>query len=69
MSLINEVLSELAGMFVGDTRLSLMVLAVIAAAAAIALSGLPPLAGGGVLLAGSVAALLDSVRRGSRLRG
>jgi formate hydrogenlyase subunit 3/multisubunit Na+/H+ antiporter MnhD subunit len=69
MNLIKEVLTELVSMFVGDSRLSLLVLAVIAAAAAICLSGLPPLAGGAALLLGSLAVLLDSVRRASRPRG
>lgn len=68
MTLIKEVLGELVGMFVGDTRLTLSILAVIAGAAAICLSGLPPLAAGGVLLAGSLAVLLDSVRRAARPR-
>jgi len=68
MNLIREVAAELAGMFVGDARLSLAILIVIAAAAAVCLAGLPPLLGGGVLLAGSLAVLLDSVRRAARPR-
>ena len=65
MTLIKDVAAELASMFVGDARLALGIVVVIAVAAAISLSGLP-LAGGAVLLAGSLAVLLDSVRRAAR---
>lgn len=68
MNLIREVAAELADMFVGDARLSLATLVVIAAAAAVCLAGLPPLLGGGVLLAGSLAAFFDSVRRAAQAR-
>jgi hypothetical protein len=68
MTLIKEVATELAAMFVGDARLTLAILAVIAAAAAICLSGLDPLVGGAALLLGSLAVLLESVRRGARPR-
>ena len=68
MNLIRDVASELAGMFVGDARLSLAILIVIAAAAAVCLAGLPPLLGGGVLLAGSLAVFFDSVRRAAQVR-
>lgn len=67
MTLINQIFGELAGMFFGDTRLSLMMLAVVVAAALVALAG-APLAAGAVLLAGSLAALFESVlRAGHRL--
>ncbi|HEX3536080.1 MAG TPA: hypothetical protein VHU15_04885 [Stellaceae bacterium] len=69
MTLIKDVAVELAGMFVGDARLTLAILAVIAAAAAICLSGAEPLIGGAALLLGSLAVLLDSVRRGARSQG
>ena len=65
MNLIKEILGELAGMFAGDWRLSLLILAVVAAAAGVSLAGLP-LAGGAVLLAGSLAVLFDSVRRAAQ---
>jgi hypothetical protein len=68
MTLIKEVATEFAAMFVGDPRLTLAILAVIAAAAAICLSGLDPLVGGAALLLGSLAVLLESVRRGARPR-
>jgi hypothetical protein len=69
MNLIKEVAAELAGMFVGDSRLTLAILAVIAVAAAICLSGADPLIGGAALLAGSLAVLVDNVRRGAHPRG
>jgi hypothetical protein len=56
-------------MFVGDSRLTLAILAVIAVAAAICLSGADPLIGGAALLAGSLAVLVDNVRRGAHPRG
>ncbi|HVC56595.1 MAG TPA: hypothetical protein VND95_11600 [Stellaceae bacterium] len=67
MSLIAEIAGELAGMFVGDARLSLAILAVVGVAAALReLSGLDPLLGGAVLLVGSLAVLIESVRRSAR---
>ena len=68
MNLIKEVATEFAAMFVGDARLTLAILAVIAAAAAICLSGVDPLVGGAALLLGSLAVLVESVRRGARAR-
>jgi hypothetical protein len=68
MTLIKEVVTELAAMFVGDARLTFAILAVIAAAAVICLSGLDPLVGGAALLLGSLAVLLESVRHGARPR-
>ena len=68
MSLINKVAGELAGMFVGDARLAVTVIAVVAATAAICASGLPPLLGGAMLVGGSLCVLLDSVRRVARNR-
>jgi hypothetical protein len=65
MTLLKDVAAELVGMFVGDARLALGIVVVIAAAAAISRSGLP-LAAGVLLLAGSLAVLLDSVRRAAR---
>ena len=66
MNLLKEVVGELAGMFAGDLLLSLAVLAVVAMTAVIAWSGLDPLLGGAVLLAGSLGLLVESVRRGAR---
>jgi predicted phage tail protein len=68
MNLVKDLAAEFAGMFVGDTKLTLAILAVVAGAAAIAASGFTPLLAGAVLLVGTLAVLLDSVRRGARSR-
>jgi hypothetical protein len=67
MSVVVEVLKELWSMFVGDRRLTLLVLAVVAltALAAVALSA-PPLVSGGMLVAGALAVLADSVMQAAR---
>jgi hypothetical protein len=64
--MIKEIMAEILGMFVGDARLTLMVLAVIGAAAAVIEFGAAPLGAGGLLLAGCLVVLIDSVRRGAR---
>ena len=61
MSVIQEVLEELWSMFVGDRRLTLLLLAVVALAAAAAYLLHQPLVAAGVVLAGAVAVLADSV--------
>jgi hypothetical protein len=67
MSLIKEVAGELAGMFIGDGRLTLAILAVIGGAAVvIGWSGLDPLVGGAALLAGSLLVLIENVGRSAR---
>jgi hypothetical protein len=67
MNLIREIAGEIASMFVGDARLSLAILAIVGVAAAMrGLSGLDPLLGGAVLLVGSLAVLIESVRRSAR---
>ena len=67
MTLVRAIISELFGMFVDDENLALYAIALIATvAAAVKLAGLPPLAGGGVLLVGCIIILADSVRRGAR---
>lgn len=64
MNILKDVLSELLSMFVADARLTTAILTTVAAAALlIAVPGVPPLAGGAVLLLGSVAVLFRSVGR------
>jgi hypothetical protein len=67
MKMLGEIAAELAAMFVGDARLSITILAVIALAAAIiAIGGVDPLVGGAVLLVGSLSALVENVRHSAR---
>jgi hypothetical protein len=63
MSVVAEVLEELWSMFVGDRRLTLLLLLVVALAAAVA-AFLPRLhvAADALILIGAVAILADSVR-------
>lgn len=67
MNIIRTALSELIGMFVDDGSLATHCLVLILAiAAAVEFLALPPLIGGFLLLAGCLAILLYSVRRGIR---
>lgn len=67
MIILRDVLTELFGMFVGDARLTAAVLVVVAATAAlIEVGDLSPLIGGGVLLVGCLAVLMDAVLRAAR---
>jgi hypothetical protein len=66
MTLLKEIVAEIIGMFVGDARLTLMVLAVVGMAAALIACGLDRLAAGGLLLAGCLFVLVESVWRGAR---
>jgi hypothetical protein len=67
MTILREVLAELIGMFVGDARLSAAILAVVVLAALLIEVGhVLPLIGGVVLLAGCLAVVVTSVRRGAR---
>ncbi len=66
MNVIAEVLEELWSMFVGDRRLTLLVLAVVALAAATAYLARQPLLAAGVILAGAIAVLADSVFAAAR---
>lgn len=69
MTILRDVLAELVGMFAGDAWLSAAVLAVIGIAAAlIDLGGVPPLAGGGMVLAGCLAVLVGAVVRAALRR-
>jgi hypothetical protein len=67
MTMLKQIASEIVGMFVGDVRLSLAILGTVALTAAlVAVPGLNPLIGGGVLLVGCVLVLVASVYRASR---
>jgi len=69
MTIIKDVLTELFAMFVGDARLTAALLVVVAITAAMVdIMGLPDLAGGSVLLLGSLGVLVESVRREARHR-
>ena len=70
MRMLKELAAELVGMFVGETRLTISVLAIIALVGSLAdFIGLDPLLGGAVLLLGSVTLLVESVLRGARSPG
>jgi len=69
MNILKDVLAELLKMFVGDIRLTAAILAIVLAAAAlIDITRLPPLAGGVALLVGCLAVLVISVVREARRR-
>ena len=69
MTIVRLVLKELVGMFVDDGNLALLALILVAlVTAAVKLLGLPPLAGGCLLLVGCLAILWQSVRRAARQR-
>jgi hypothetical protein len=63
MSAVKQALQELLGLFVEDGSLALAILAVVAAGALLALTGVPKLAIGGVLLGGCLAVLAENVWR------
>jgi hypothetical protein len=64
MKFIRLIVKEIIGMFVDDGSLALLaVLLVAAVTVGVKLLSLPPLAGGVLLLAGSIAILAWSVRR------
>ncbi len=65
MSVIRDVLEELFSMFVGDARLTIGVLIVVALAAALA-AFVQPWVGGAALLLGCLGLLLDSVLYAAR---
>jgi hypothetical protein len=69
MTMLKEIIAELVGMFMGDARLTLAVLAlVVSAAALIKIAGVDPLGAGGVLLVGCLGLLIENVRRSARPR-
>ena len=69
MTVLKDVLVQLFGMFLGDSRLSAAILAVVAVAAlAIDPVGLPPLLGGGLLLVGCLGIVIAAVLRTARTK-
>lgn len=63
MTILRDVLAELFSMFMGDARLTAMILAVVLVTRALIFGAhLPALLGGAVLLAGCVGALIWAVR-------
>ena len=69
MSILKDVLSELFGMFVADAWMTVAILATVGVAMLlIDATSLPPLAGGAVLLLGSIIVLFFSVGREAKRR-
>ncbi|MAW86260.1 MAG: hypothetical protein CMJ42_07005 [Phyllobacteriaceae bacterium] len=67
MTILRDVFAELFGMFVGDARLTVAVLAVVGVAAAlIDIGDLSPLLGGCVLFVGCLVVLMGAVLRAAR---
>ena len=67
MTVVKEVLAELIGMFVGEKRLTIAVLMVVAMAGCLVdFTGLDPLVGGAVMLFGCLILLIESVCRSAR---
>ena len=67
MTLLMEFAAELIGMFVGEKRMTISVLAIVAATGSLVdFIGLDPLVGGAVLLFGCLILLVESVCRSSR---
>jgi hypothetical protein len=70
MPLLKQLAAELVGMFAGEKRLTLAVLAMVAAADLLVnFIGLNPLLGGAALLLGCLTLLVESVLRGARPQG
>jgi hypothetical protein len=64
MTILRDLAGEVVGMFIGDRRLTIAVLAIVAATGlSIDFAGLEPLAGGAVLLLGCPILLIYNVRR------
>jgi len=66
MNVLREVLEELWSMFVGDRRLTLLTLVVIAIAAAVSLLAKAALVAAVLVLVGAVAVLADAVFAAAR---
>ncbi len=67
MTMLKELAAELIGMFVGEKRLTISVLAIVAAAGSLVdLIGLDSLLDGAALLFGCLILLVESVCRSSR---
>jgi hypothetical protein len=66
MSVVKEVLEELWSMFVGDRRLTLLTLVVVALAAALAFLAKATLLAAILVLVGAIAVLTDAVFAAAR---
>ena len=67
MTMLKELAAELIGMFVGETQLTISILAIVAAVGSlVAFIDLDPLLGGAALLFGCLALLIESVCRSAR---
>jgi hypothetical protein len=67
MTMLRELAAELIGMFVGEWRMTIAVLAIVAVTGSlIEFTGLNELVAGAVLLFGCLILLVDSVRRSAR---
>jgi len=66
MTMLKEIMAELIAMFMGDARLTLAVIAIVAAAAVIKLAGIDSLGAGGILLFGCLGLLIENVHRSAR---
>jgi len=69
MNILRIAVKELIGMFIDDGSLALFTLIlIVVVAGAVRLVGLPPLAGGILLLVGCLAILVQSVQRAASRR-
>ena len=69
MTLVKDIISELFGMFVGDARLTVAVLAVVAIAGVLSdVAHVGALVSGGVLLIGILCVVVEAVRHAARDR-
>jgi hypothetical protein len=65
--MLKDLAGELIGMFVGEKRLTMAVLAIVAVAGSlVGFTGLDPLVGGALLLFGCLVLLVESVCRSAR---
>lgn len=69
MTLLRDIAKELLGMFLADARLTGAILALVLLVAGLILSlGVDPLVGGGTLLVGCLAILVEAAVRETRRR-
>lgn len=67
MTMLKDIVAELIGMFVGEKRLTVAVLAIVAAAGSLVdFTNLNSLVGGSLLLLGCLVLLIESVCRSAR---
>jgi len=70
MTILKDVIAELFGMFVGDLRLSLSILFIVAGTAVLGeIDGVTSLAAGSFLLLGVIAVLIENVAARARQTG